>query len=236
LDGANPSLAALTFGDAGSYTIAQGSGGTLQLANGTAGATLTVAAGAQTISAPLVFGSNVTISVPTGSTLTVTGPVTGNGYSLTVAGGGTVYFNSLGSNTIGNTTVTSGKLVIKGASALTSGGNLTVGDAAVFAAAAPSVGASVAAAPVSKAALAVPSSTSVAPASIAAVVSTPKASSLRGLAFSASSFVGPVLSPRLRPALQAAAAVLAQQGSTLSNIDKPSPLRAVDAVFAGYSR
>ena len=133
LDGASPSLAGLTFADSGSYTIAPGSGGTLHLASA---ATVTVVAGVQTISAPVTFDSNVTISSAAGSSLTLSGAVNGNGNSLTVSGGGTVLIGGPGSNGIGNATVASGELILANSTILAAGGSLTVGDASRFAAAA----------------------------------------------------------------------------------------------------
>ena len=79
LDGVSPSLADVTFDSTASDTIAQGSGGTLQLANGASPATLTIAAGSPTISAPLTLESNVTVIPAAGSQLTIPGGVGGAG-------------------------------------------------------------------------------------------------------------------------------------------------------------
>jgi hypothetical protein len=132
LDGASPSLAGLTFGDAGGYTIAQGSGGTLHLANGSATATVNVVAGTQTITAPVVLDSNITISAADKTVLTFSGPITVNGHTITVNGPGKVIFSGPGSNDLNSTTVASGKLVITDPSMLADGGSLTVGDSSFF--------------------------------------------------------------------------------------------------------
>jgi hypothetical protein len=170
LDGASPSLAALTFGDAGGYTIAQGSGGALHLSNGSAAATVTVVDGTQTISAPVVLDSNVTFSAAANTVLTVSGPITVNGHTITVIGPGKVIFSGLGGGspgTIGldSTTVGSGKLVIQSPSMLMDGSSLTVGDASFFSAG-PTVAATVG----------VPASTAASTASSTSASATPTSS------------------------------------------------------------
>ena len=128
LNGASPSVANLTFNSTASYTIATGGtgGGTLQLANGSSPATLTVSAGSHTISAPLALGSNVTVVPAAGSQLTLSGGVSGAGESLTVNGQGTVVLG--GTNGFsGGTTVSAGTLVLTTSSAIASGTSLTVG-------------------------------------------------------------------------------------------------------------
>lgn len=59
--------------------------------------------------------------------MTVSGPVTGNGHSLTVTGPGTVVLSGAGSSNINGATVTAGELNIESFSALAGGSNLTVG-------------------------------------------------------------------------------------------------------------
>ncbi len=130
LDGASPSLAGLNFADSGSYTIAPGSGGTLHLAD--SAATVTVAAGAQTISAPVALDNNVTVAAAAGGSLTISGAVSGNGNSLTVTGGGTVVLSGPGSSDIGSAAVASGKLIVENSTILAAGGSLTVGNAALL--------------------------------------------------------------------------------------------------------
>ena len=131
LDGASPSLADVTFSGTGSYTIAQGSGGTLQLDNGASPATLTVSAGSDTISAPVALASNVTVLPAAGSQLTISGGISGAG-ALAVNDQGTVVLSGANSYS-GGTTVTAGKLVLANSSAIADGTSLTVGaDASIF--------------------------------------------------------------------------------------------------------
>ena len=112
LDGASPSLAALTFSNvAASYTIASGSGGTLNMNNGAATALLTDAAGSHTISAPVSLDSNTNVAVNNaGDSLTVSGPVSGSG-GLTASGAGMVVLS--GANTYsGGTQISGGTLQV----------------------------------------------------------------------------------------------------------------------------
>jgi hypothetical protein len=243
LDGASPSLAGLTFGDAGGYTIAQGSGGALHLGNGSAVAALTVAAGTQAISAPVVLDSNITISAAQGALLNVTGPITLNGHAITVSGPGKVVFSGPGSSGLSSTTVASGKLVIQDPSTLADGSNLTVGNASLFAAAPASVGAPAFAgsAPVPPASAgasnssSTPNSASSSAKSAAAAAPSPS-SSPSGPPAVAPYQGGPALPLRLHPRLIAAAALLAQQNTPMSNPDKPAALNAADAFFAKFGR
>ena len=134
LDGANPSLAGLAFnsGDNG-FTIAPGEpGGTLTLDNGTATASIAVAAGSQTISAPVALESNVVVVPAAGSQLTISGAISGAGSSLTLDGSGTLILGGA-NGCSGGTTVSAGTLVVTSASALAAGTSLTVGaDAGLF--------------------------------------------------------------------------------------------------------
>ena len=126
LNGSSPSLAGITFNGPGSLTVAQGSGGTLHLDNGSASATVTVAGGSSTIAAPVQLDSNLVVSTASGSTLNLSGGVSGTGSRLTFSGQGTLVLS--GANTCsGGTTVTGGTLVVTSATALADGGSLTVG-------------------------------------------------------------------------------------------------------------
>ena len=112
LDGASPSLAALTFSNStASYVIAAGSGGTIQLNGGTAAAAVTDSAGSHSISAPisLVTGANLTVTNP-GDTLAISGPIGGNG-GLTTTGAGTLVLAASNSYT-GGTTISAGTLAL----------------------------------------------------------------------------------------------------------------------------
>ena len=130
LDGASPALAGITFNNAtSSYTIGQGTGGSLTLQGGYplagGGATVSVLAGSHTISAPLNLASNTTFSAAATGSLYVTGPIDGSG-SLTMSGGGTLYLS--GSNSYsGGTVVSSGTIIVTAPVALPNGSNLSIG-------------------------------------------------------------------------------------------------------------
>ncbi len=122
LDGSNPSLAALAL--SGPVAIAQGSGGSLTLASSTQSASLTASGGAASVSAPVVLANNTVASTSTGSSLALSGNVSGSG-SLQVTTG-TVTLS--GTNTFsGGTLVTAGKLILDGAASLEAGSSLVIG-------------------------------------------------------------------------------------------------------------
>ena len=129
LDGASPVLAGITFDNAAmNYTIAQGSGGNVTLHGaGGSSALVQVQAGNDTISAPLVFNGEVAFNAASGGRLTVSGPVIGNGNSISVSGPGTVVLSGAGNKDISSVTVTSGELMIGSSSLLAAGCNLTIG-------------------------------------------------------------------------------------------------------------
>ena len=115
LDGANPTLAGITFNSAAtSYTIAQGSGGSLTL-QGTNGATVSVLAGNDTISAPLHLASDTIFSAAATSGLTISGPIDGSG-GVTLTGSGMLTLSGANSYT-GSTVVNGGTLQFSGVSA-----------------------------------------------------------------------------------------------------------------------
>jgi glucuronoarabinoxylan endo-1,4-beta-xylanase len=131
LDGANPVLASIAFNNAvTSYTIAQGSGGSVTLQGVSGNASVSVQAGTHTISAPLILASNTSFNTATGTSLTVNFPISGPG-SLTASGSGTLYLSAANSFT-GGTVVSSGTLVATSASALPDGSSLTVGSSTAF--------------------------------------------------------------------------------------------------------
>jgi autotransporter-associated beta strand protein len=118
LDG-NRSVGTLSFNNSSaSYTIAQGTAGTLTLDNGGYNiATVTDSAGSHTISAPVYLNSNTSITVArAGDLLNFAGNVNGFG-SVTVAGNGTVELAGTNAYT-GGTTVSSGTLLLGSATAL----------------------------------------------------------------------------------------------------------------------
>jgi len=90
LNGASPSLNAITFNTTGGggYTIAQGSGGTLSLNGGVGSAAITDTSGTQTISAPVSLTTNTNVVVAANQQLTISGAISGAG-ALTMTGAGT---------------------------------------------------------------------------------------------------------------------------------------------------
>jgi autotransporter-associated beta strand protein len=133
LDGASPSVAGITLNSGGAsgtpgpgYTISQGTGGVLQLANGGTSASITVSSGSQAISAPLALDSNLTVSPAAGSQLTISGGIDGAGQSLLVNDWGTVVLSGA-ANYTGGTTVSAGTLIVSNSSAIAAGTSLTVG-------------------------------------------------------------------------------------------------------------
>jgi autotransporter-associated beta strand protein len=132
LDGANPTLAGVTFNNAAAgYGIIQGSGGSLTLQGAPSGslaggsATVSVLAGSPAINAPVHLASNTTFSAAASTTLTMMGPIDGSG-SLTMTGMGNLVLNA--ANTFsGGLVVQSGTVVVSAANGLASGSELIVG-------------------------------------------------------------------------------------------------------------
>ena len=126
LNGANPSLNALTLNSTGSSTLAQGSGGGLTLAGASASIT---AAGTQAISAPLTLATTATVSVTGGADLlTISGAIgeTGGAQALIKTGSGTLVLSGANQFT-GAVLLASGTLVATNPTALgTSAGGTTV--------------------------------------------------------------------------------------------------------------
>ena len=120
LNGANPSLNSMTF-DASttSYTLAQGTGGTVSLNGGAGSATITDVAtgGTQTITAPVGLATNTNVNVASGRQLTISGVITGAGGLTTTGPGMTILSGS--DSYLGATTVGAGTLVINGATLTT---------------------------------------------------------------------------------------------------------------------
>ncbi|MCE9610267.1 MAG: autotransporter-associated beta strand repeat-containing protein [Chthoniobacter sp.] len=129
LDGANPSLNAITFNTTGSYTVAQGTGGgLLTLAGG--GASIT-AAGTQVISAPVTLAADVAVSVTGASdTLSLSGAIgeTGGARNLTKSGSGTLTLSTTNTYT-GATTIGAGTLNANSTAAL---GNSSATNTLIF--------------------------------------------------------------------------------------------------------
>jgi autotransporter-associated beta strand protein len=132
LDG-NQAVGALLFNPsgAGGYTLSRGTGGALTLGTSTAGASIAVLSGAQTISAPVVLAGSLTVSTTGGGSLNLSGSVSQAtpGSALTLDGSGEVVLGGAGSFS-GGTTVNGGTLQLGNVNALGSGG-LTVNGGAV---------------------------------------------------------------------------------------------------------
>ena len=125
LNGNNPNLRTLTFNNStADYNIATGSGGNLTLGNATHAGILNNNAGNHTITAGLGLGNHLTVSNSTGSSLHLSGSVTGNSYGLTKSGAGRLELSGGGSFG-GNLVATAGTLVINGANA-TSAASMTI--------------------------------------------------------------------------------------------------------------
>ena len=122
----SPSIAALGFGSSAlDYTIEATGSGQLQMNSGSSTATISVAAGTQTITAPVLLASSTLLDPADSTTLDISGTITDNsGQSLTVGdatddgtvvlsgangyGGGTILVNGtlLAGNTSGSATGT----------------------------------------------------------------------------------------------------------------------------------
>ena len=137
LNGVSPSLNAITFNSTGSYTLAQGSGGTVKLDNAGSNATISSLASTHTISAPVEMHSNTVTSVITGSSLAISGQITetGGARSLTKSGGGTLTLTDINIYT-GGTFINDGVLEANNsnlAGSATGSGDVTVGTSGTLA-------------------------------------------------------------------------------------------------------
>ncbi len=125
LNGANPSLNAITFSNSGDYTLAQGSGGGITMA----GTTPTItAAGAQTISAPVILASDTQVAVSGNSdTLAISGDIAESGGARMLTKNGSGLLTLSGNNTYtGATQVNAGTLKVGSATALGNNSAVTV--------------------------------------------------------------------------------------------------------------
>ena len=132
LDGAAPSLNALTFNTTGGgYTVNAGSGGALTLAAATGNATLTATAGTHTIATDLTLSSASATIVEAGSALTLSGAVSGT-VGLTKSGAGSLTLSGNNTGYTGAITLAAGTLELNAfnavinASALNVTGNATL--------------------------------------------------------------------------------------------------------------
>ena len=114
LDGANPTLKAITFDHSYAYTLAQGSGGQLTLNGNGSAAAVTDASGSHTISAPLALASNAGVAVThTNDTLAISGAISGTGTGLIKSGDGILALIGHSGYT-GATVVSAGTLLVNG--------------------------------------------------------------------------------------------------------------------------
>jgi autotransporter-associated beta strand protein len=249
LNGVSPSVASVAFETSASDEIAQGSGGTLQLANGSASASITVAAGKQAINAPVAMTSNLVVTPAAGSQLTLSGGISGTGQSLLVNAPGTLVLEGTNSLT-GGTTVSAGTLVAASPAALASGTSLSIGAGAASLFGPP------ANTPAASLVIAAPSATSASPAgaspakvaapviavSVPAVVTPVRPASLPA---------APVTTSRLAAAYPPGESLLAghiaaelawvDQTANASiasdqNQNRAAAIQALDALFADYGR
>jgi autotransporter-associated beta strand protein len=145
LDGADPSITAIAFDNSStSFTISQGTGGVLHLANSGGSASITVSSGSHTISAPVELDSSLVLLPAVGSQLTIDGGIIGVA-ALAVDNRGTVVLSGTNGYT-GGTTVSAGTLILTGAAAIAANTGLTIGAGAslIFAPSAPSTAATAA--------------------------------------------------------------------------------------------
>ena len=122
---------ALSATGANSYTINPSNGSTLTLSNSTGTATIGNNGGNNTIAAPILLGSNLSVSTSAGSILNLVGGISANGGgdSVSFSGGGELILSGANSYT-GGSTVLSGTLDLANAAALPGMGVLTVGGGA----------------------------------------------------------------------------------------------------------
>lgn len=136
LDGANPTLSGIRFDHDQSYTLAQGTGGSLTLKGNGAPAPVANDNGSHTISTSLGLASNANVSVAkSNDTLTISGTISGLGNGITKSGDGTLALTGHSGYT-GATVVSAGTLLVNGslgntsvtiASGATLAGNGTLG-------------------------------------------------------------------------------------------------------------
>ena len=126
LDGAAPSLKEITFNTTGGgYTVNAGTGGALTLASGAGAATITATAGAHTIATDLTLSSAATTAIAAGSSLTLSGAVSGN-TGLTKSGDGQLTLAGNNSGYTGALTLAAGTLELNSANAVVNASALNV--------------------------------------------------------------------------------------------------------------
>ena len=142
LNGASPHVSSLTFSTTAKYTVAQGTGGTLNLDAGAGTATIAVLAGNHAIASPVTLVSAANFTQAAGSSLTISGAIgtvstsaasslalSQAGPGLLVLGGGNTYF--------GPTTVSGGVLSAANPNTLSSNSDMFVGGGSLVVTAGP---------------------------------------------------------------------------------------------------
>jgi fibronectin-binding autotransporter adhesin len=115
------SAAFIRFDNANAYTIGSNGSNNLTLNNGTDSASIAVTSGSHVIAEDVVLLSNVGVQPATGTTLNISGVLSGASRSVTMVGTGTLELS--GANTYsGATTVSSGTLILSGTRTAASGG------------------------------------------------------------------------------------------------------------------
>jgi autotransporter-associated beta strand protein len=133
LDGTE-TAAALLFNTANGngYSLVAGASGTLALGTSSA-ASITVLGGSHAITAPIAIGANLAVSIASGASLQLSGPIneTTPLSGLTKIGGGELVLSGSNSYT-GGTSVINGVLIVANNYSLADGSSLTVGNAGLF--------------------------------------------------------------------------------------------------------
>jgi autotransporter-associated beta strand protein len=119
------SLAYMRFDNAAnSYTIGNGASSNLTIDNGTNAAAAVVSSGSHVIAENVVLASNLFVAPASGSTLTVSGNLSGTGKALQMVDAGTLVLSGTSNSYTGATIVNTGTLNLTGA--LTGGGATTI--------------------------------------------------------------------------------------------------------------
>ena len=120
----------LRFNNANSYTIGTNGSSNLTLDNLTAPALIAVTSGSHTIAENVALTSNLLVGPLTGTTLTVSGNLSGTGKTLQLVEAGTLVLSGTGNSYTGTTTVSAGTMSLTGS--LTGGGAINVSGTGVL--------------------------------------------------------------------------------------------------------
>jgi autotransporter-associated beta strand protein len=107
-------ISGLTFDNAKRYTISQGGSGTLTLSIGSGAVPATVTSGSHEISAPILLGSDLAVTVDNlAGTFTLSGTLSGS-YGVTKSGPGKLVLSGTGTNFGGALTLSDGTFAVDG--------------------------------------------------------------------------------------------------------------------------